>query len=89
MHGEWIPPPSISEEGPRREGSHGGGRRSALAGAVAALQGLAAAGARGKGRGRRWYPFPSLTMDWGAAERASHGGRRRRAELARAAALEG
>ena len=41
-------PPSISEEGPRREGSHGGGRRSALAGAVTALQGLAAAGARGK-----------------------------------------
>jgi len=82
-------PPSISEEGPRREGSHGGGRRSALAGAVAALQGLAVAGARGKGRGRRWDPFPSLTMDWGAAERASHGGQRRRAELARAAALEG
>ena len=41
-------PPSISEEGPRREGSHGGGRRSALGGAVVALQGLAAAGARGK-----------------------------------------
>ena len=43
----------------------------------------------GKERGRRWDSFPSLTMDWGAAERASHGGRRRRAELARAAALEG
>ena len=47
MHGEWIRP-SISEEGPRREGSHGGGWRAALAGVVAALQGLAATGARGK-----------------------------------------
>ena len=30
-------------------------------------------GLGGKGRGRRWDPFPPLTMDWGAAERASHG----------------
>ena len=94
---------ATAEEGERRRGARGmdsppqfrrrapqGGeprRRAALAGAAAALQVLAAAGTRGKGRGRQWDPFPSLTMDWGAAERASHGGRRRRAELARAAAL--
>ena len=38
-HGEWIPLLNFGG-GPRREGSHGGGRRSALAGAAAALQGL-------------------------------------------------
>ena len=43
----------------------------------------------GKRRGRRWDPFPSLTKDRGAAERASHGGRWRRAELLGAAMLEG
>ena len=59
VHGEWIRP-SISEEGPHREGSHGGGRRSALAGAAVALQGLAAARARGKRKRATVGPF-SLT----------------------------
>ena len=53
-------PSSILEEGPRREGSHGDGRRSALGGAAAALQGLAVAGARGKRKRATVGPF-SLT----------------------------
>ena len=65
-HGEWIPLLNFGG-GPRREGSHGSGRRSALTGAAAALEVLAAAEAWGKERGRRWDSFPSLTMDWGCS----------------------
>jgi len=47
VRGVDSPPPLDFGEGARREGSHGGGRRAALAGAAAALQSLATARVRG------------------------------------------
>ena len=41
-------PPLISGKGARKEGCHGGGRQRAAVIMVAALQGAAAAGVRGK-----------------------------------------
>ena len=73
--GSRFPSP-ISEEGARKEGCHGGGRRPVLAGAAATLQGLAAAGARGKGRGNLGDSIPLTTSGWGGMWRRLDGGGR-------------